>query len=204
MAHPLEFIPGEYRKRIFFALLFLTLILFGIFRILDAPLQTPAAPNGIVSFELAHTPSKAQSIIDVWTGRTIIYTDGEQSNAVTTLPGEPFLYEAVPVVHAAFGLGLDYLFMPMYAFALACGTLLATSKHAGWLKSFGAVAGYGAFVAAVLDAVENYALFQVLLGKVVSPYPEVAFYCASIKFILLIFGLVIAVLGWLMPKSQAR
>jgi hypothetical protein len=201
MKHPLEFVPGTSRKPIFFTLLFLTLILFGVFRVLDAPLRTPAAPNGIVSFELARTPARAQSMIDVWTGRTVIYTDGEHSNAVTTPPGEPFLYKAVPIIHAAFGLGLDYLFMPLYAFALAFGTLLAASRHAGWLKSLGAVAGYGAFAAAVFDAMENYALLQVLLDRIQSPYPEIAFYCASAKFGLLIFGLVYAVVGGLWPRS---
>jgi hypothetical protein len=170
----------------------LTLILFGIFRILDVPLQTPAAPNGIVSFELARTVEQAVGILASW---------NERSNPM----GAYFELMVYPTpLQAAFGLGLDYLFMPMYAFALAFGTLLATGKHNGRLRSLGAVAGYGALAAAVFDAVENYALFQILLGKVFSPYPEVAFYCATIKFMLLIFGLVIAVVGGLLPKSQAR
>ena len=191
VTHPLEFIPDECRKRIFLTFLLLTLMLFGIFRILDVPLRTAAAPNGIVSFELAGTVEKAVGILSSW---------NERSNPM----GAYFELMVYPTpLYAAFGLGLDYLFMPMYAFALAFGTLLATSKHRGWLKSLGAVAGYGAFVAAVFDAAENYALFQILLGKVFSLYPEVAFYCALIKFILLIFGLMIAVFGGLLPKSQA-
>ena len=40
----------------------------------------------------------------------------------------------VPYVFAAFGLGLDYLFMPVYALALAFGTLLAAERHGGWLS----------------------------------------------------------------------
>lgn len=200
MDHPLEFVPGEYRKRLFFTLLALTLILFAIFRVLDQPLQTPASPNGIVAFELARSPARAQSIIDVWTGRTVIYSDGGNQNAVTAQPGELFTYNPIPIIQASFGLGIDYLFMPLYAFTLAFGTLLAAGRHSGWLKSLGAVAGYGAFAAASFDAVENYALLQILLNKVQSPYPEISFYCASIKFGLLVFGLIYALVGWVLPK----
>jgi hypothetical protein len=201
MDHPLEFVPEEYRKRLFFTLLALTLILFAIFRVLDQPLRTPASPNGIVSFELARSPARAQSIIDVWTGRTVIYSDGGNQNAVTAQPGESFTFNPIPIIQASFGLGIDYLFMPLYAFTLAFGALLAAGRHSGWLKSLGAVAGYGAFAAASFDAVENYALLQILLNKIQSPYPEIAFYCASIKFGLLVFGLIYVLAGWLLPKQ---
>lgn len=175
MRHPLEFVPQEARKRLFFTLLVLTLSLFAIFRILDTPLQTDYAPSGIVSFELAGTPQNAAHIVLTW-------------------PAEAML-------NAAFGLGIDYLFMPVYAFALAFGTLLAAGRHAGWLKSLGAVAGYGAFAAALFDAVENYALFQVLLGAFDSSYPMLAAVCATVKFGLLAFGLVVAVAGGVIPRS---
>ena len=156
------------------------------FRNSASSLRTPAAPNGIVSFELAGTPEKAEQIIASW----------------TSMKGFDILEWRVIISNSAFGLGLDYLFMPVYAFTLAFGVLLAAGRHGGWPKSLGVVAGYGAFAAAVFDAVENYALFQILLGKVYSPYPEVAFYCASIKFGLLIFGLVTAIGCGLWPKAK--
>ena len=194
MKHPLENIPSEYRSRLFFTFLFLTLSLFAVFRVLDQPLRTPAAPNGIVSFELAGSPLQAQAITDEWKRSSLLLSAvaGQANPDIVN----------VPYAFAAFGLGIDYLFMPVYAFALAFGTLLAANRHAGWLKSLGAVAGYGAFVAAVFDAVENYALFQILLNRIVSPYPEIAFYCASLKFGLLIFGLLYALIGWLLPKNK--
>jgi hypothetical protein len=175
MRHPLEFVPQEARKRLFFTLLLLTLSLFAIFRVLDTPLQTDYAPSGIVSFELAGSPQNAAHIVLTWS---------EQAQ-----------------LNAAFGLGIDYLFMPVYAFALAFGTLLAAGKHSGWLRSLGAVAGYGAFAAALFDAVENYALFQVLLGAFDSSYPMLAAVCASVKFGLLAFGLLVAVVGGVVPRS---
>jgi len=178
MQHPLEFIPNEYRRRLFFTFLFPTLILFAVFRVLDQPLRTSAAPNGIVSFELAGTAETVEYMLASWS------REGK--------------------FNAAFGLGIDYLFMPLYAFALAFDTLLAAGRHAGWIKSLGAVTGYGAFAAALFDAVENYALFQILLSKIYPPYPEIAAFCATIKFALLLLGLLYSIAGWLLPKSNAR
>lgn len=175
MRHPLDFVPQEARKRFLFALLILTLSLFAIFRVLDTPLQTDYAPNGIVSFELAGTPQNAAHIVLTWSERAIL--------------------------NAAFGLGIDYLFMPVYAFALGFGTLLAAGRHGGWLRSLGAVAGYGAFAAALFDAVENYALFQVILGAFDSSYPMIAAVSAAVKFGLLAFGLLVVIIGGVIPKN---
>ena len=193
MKHPLEFVPDEFRKRLFFTFLFLTVSLFAVFRVLDQPLQTPAAPNGIVSFELAGSPLRAREITDEWKRSSLL---------LSAVAGQtdPDIVN-IPYAFAAFGLGIDYLFMPAYVLALALGALLAAEKHSGWFKSLGAVAGYGALVAAVFDAVENYALFQILLNRIYSPYPEIAYYCASMKFGLLIFGLLYSITGWLLPKK---
>lgn len=176
MRHPLEFVPQESRKPLFITFLFLTLILFAIFRVLDKPLQTDHAPSGIVSFELAGSPQNAAHMVLTWSGEAML--------------------------NASFGLGIDYLFMPIYALALGFGTLLAVTRHGGWLKSVGAVAGYGAFAAPLFDAVENWALFKVLSGAFESPYPEIAFYCALVKFGLLVFGIVVAVVCGIVPKGK--
>lgn len=192
MQHPLERIPDRYRKRLFFTFLLLTLLLFAVFRLLDQPLRTDAAPNGIVSFELAGDPLTARAIIDSWK---------ELSLLLSSVAGQlnPDIAN-VPYVIAAFGLGIDYLFMPLYAFALAFGTLLATQRHTGWIHSLGVLAGYGAFVAALSDAVENYSLLQILLGAYQSGYPAIAAFCAIVKFGLLILGLVVCLLGWTIKK----
>lgn len=193
MQHPLEIIPDEYRKRIFLTLLALTLILFAVFRVLDQPLRTPVAPNGIVSFEFAGNAQTARAITDSWKQMSLLLS------SVAGRPNPDIVN--VPYVFVAFGLGIDYLFMPIYSFALAFGTLFAMRRHAGWFRSLGAVAGYGAFGAALFDGVENYALFQILLNKIYSPYPEIAYYCASLKFVLLIFGVLYILGGWLLTKK---
>ena len=195
MKHPLENIPSTSHKPLFFAFLAGTLILFAVFRVLDTPLRTSAAPAGIVSFELAGTPFQAQAIIDSW---------NEMAYLVSSVPGEP-----VPglvgraYAFAAFGLGIDYLFMPVYATALALGILLAAGRHGGWFWTFGAWLGWGAYLAALFDAVENYALARMLLvNQVWSPYPEIAAFSASVKFFLLSLGLVYALMGWIWPKGK--
>jgi hypothetical protein len=192
MKHPLEFFPVHLRKPFFLAFLFLTLLLFAIFQILDQPLRTDAAPFGIVSFELAGTPLAAREITESW----------KQLSLLLSASGEPNPdIVNVAYVFAAFGLGLDYLFMPVYALALSFATLLAAQKHVGWIHSLLVLAGYGAFAAALFDVVENYALFQVLLGRVDASYPEIAAFCAAIKFSLILFCVLIALIGWIFPTQ---
>lgn len=178
MKHPLEFVPLENRRRLFLTFLTLTLALFAVFRVLDEPLRTSAAPDGIVSFELARTSENAKSMLSSWS--------------------------EAGKLNAAFGLGIDYLFMPLYAFALAFGTLLAAEKHSGWVRSLGAAAGWGAFAASLFDAVENFALFRILLGVYESSHPALAAVCAMIKFGLLFLGVGYALTGWFLPKQGTK
>ncbi len=176
MPHPLTFILHDARKRAFFPLLALTLILFAVFQVLNAPLITAAAPGGIVTFQLAGNVRTTMEIIASWDETARLF--------------------------AAFGLGLDYLFMPCYALTLSLGTLLAAGRHGGWLKTLGALAGWGALAAALFDAVENFALWKILLGARVSPLPELAAVCAQVKFGLLLLGLLYALAAAVWPKSQ--
>jgi hypothetical protein len=168
MRHPLEFLPQNLRKPIFLFFLALTILIFGAFRILDQPLRTSAALNGIVSFELAFTTDAAQSMLNSWDENARLFT--------------------------AFGLGLDYLFMPTYAVALSLGLLLAGYGKSTWIQNVTSWLGRGALLAALFDAVENYALWNVIIGKGESLYPQLAGICASIKFFLLIIGLLGAVI----------
>jgi hypothetical protein len=195
MKHPLNFVSAARRKPLFWAFLTGTLVLFAVFRILDAPLRTPAAPDGIVSFELAGTPFQAQAILESWQQAASLASD---------VAGEPVPALASRVYSfAAFGLGLDYLFMPVYATALALGILLVAGRHKGWFFTLGAWLGWGAYAAALFDALENYALARMLLeNQVWSPFPELAAYSATVKFGLLLLGLVYALAGWVWPRQQ--
>jgi len=174
MKHPLEFLPHILRKPFFFVFLALTIFIFGVFSFLDQPLKTSAAPSGIVSFELAFTGDVSRSILDSWDENARLF--------------------------AAFGLGFDFLFMPVYAVALSLGLLLASRDKPGWYLNLTTMLGWGAFAAALFDAIENYALWNLLIGNPGGSYPQIAGICASIKFMLLISGLLTALAGYFVKK----
>lgn len=142
-----------------------TLILQEILSWVSVPLVNETAPWGLFSWQLAGTPERAQAILTSWDQRTQLL--------------------------AAFGLGLDYLFMLTYAvtFNLACRW---SAQKLGW-DNWGGWIGSLVWVAALLDAIENACLAIGLLGAAVSPYPEIAAFGAAAKFTLLLFAL-----GWIL------
>lgn len=85
----------------------------------------------------------------------------------------------------------DYLFLFIYPAAIATACFIA----ARYLDNRGIVAfKYGLIiiclqlVAAMFDAVENYALLKVLQGPIESPWPQMARWCAIAKFSLIFIG----------------
>ena len=132
----------------------------------------------IVDFELAGSVPKAQAIIDAWSE-----TDR---------------------IRAGFSLGIDYLYMPVYSttIALACVLAALVLKSKAW-RSIGLLLAWGLWAAAIFDAIENVALFTILLGNNVAPYPQIAQICATIKFGLILAGLAYVVVG-VIAKVAAR
>ncbi len=175
MSHPLDFIPTSSRKKIFLSLLALTLVLIGVFGFLDAPLRNPVSPSGIVSFELAGTVEKANTIMESWDSRAQLF--------------------------AAFGLGFDYLFLVVYGLTISLGVLMAASKHGGKFEKVGAYVGWGVLLAALFDALENFFLWRILSGVASSFCPRMAAFSATIKFFLLVLGLGFALVGWLRKRK---
>ncbi len=129
----------------------------------------PAQPT-IVDFELAGSVPKAQAIIDAWNENDRI--------------------------RAGFSLGFDYLYMPVYSttIALACVMAAGVLKRRPW-RTAGLLLAWGLWIAAVSDATENVALFNELLGNNVTPWPQVAQICATIKFGLIVLGLLYVAAG---------
>ncbi|MBN2548996.1 MAG: hypothetical protein JXB15_07560 [Anaerolineales bacterium] len=178
MHHPLENIPLEWRSKVFWLLLALTLALMVVFNLTGASLATPAAPLGIVSYELAGSPLQAQAMLDSWDQKAKLA--------------------------AAFGLGLDYLFMAAYSTTVGLGCIWAGDAllRQRWpLSGLGVWLAWGLWLAAALDAIENLALTVIMLGTVASPWPEIARWCALVKFGLLFVGLVYAFLGLVVNLS---
>jgi hypothetical protein len=178
-------VPAGGMRWLFWPFLVLTLVLMVVLGVIvDAPLKTPAAPRGIVSYELAGSTTAAQGILDSW-----------DKNAQ---------------LHAAFSLGLDYLYMPCYAITIGLACAWAARRMEGkglWLGRAGRVLAIGLGLAALLDAVENFALTTMLFNVVANPWPVVARWCATGKFALVIAGLVYALAGftfWLITRRSIK
>jgi len=155
-----------------------TLFLQGILSWVSIPLVNETAPWGLFSWQFAATPQRAQAILASWDRRAQLL--------------------------AAFGLGLDYLFMLVYAVTLnlACHWSAEKLGRANWGRWLGSLV----WVAALLDAVENACLGIGLIGRAVSPYPEIAAFSAVTKFTLILLALVWSlpgVVAALRPKGRA-
>jgi hypothetical protein len=163
------------------ALLALTIALTIVLQVVNAPLKTPAAPQGIVSYEFAGTTAAAQGILDSW--------------------------DAGARVNAGFSLGLDYLYMPSYALTIGLACTWAARVLGGrrrWQGRLGLVLAFGLGLAALLDAVENYALTTMLFSAAAEPWPAVARRCATGKFALIIVGLVYVLVGFVLWLTTRR
>lgn len=174
--HPFQWLSPTNQKRALWLLLPLTwLVMFALQRI-GEPLRTPAAQNGIVSFELAGTLANAQAMMQSWQ------------------PGQLF--------DAGLSLGLDYLFMPLYAGSIALCCILLAQGTGRLFQRSGFLLAWGQLVAGGLDAVENYALIQLLLGEQAEFWPALAKYCAIPKFAIVALGLLFVLLVGLWRLGQ--
>lgn len=172
MRHPFQSIPAGKRGQVIMPFLVATLLVVAALILMDAPLRTTAAPMGIVSFELAGTTTAAEEITASWDGSAR--------------------------VRAGFELGLDYLFMPLYSTAIGMACVWAAGmwgERAKALGQMGVVLAWGQSAAALMDGIENAALLAMLLGPPASPWPELAAWCATIKFGVVLPGLAYTAAG---------
>jgi hypothetical protein len=171
------------QKVAFWPLLVIALLMMAVQGSLGSPLITRAAPSGIVSFELAGSLAGAQAMLESWgpAGR----------------------------VYAGLSLGTDYVFLLAYSIAISLGCVLATrnfSRRWSLLSALGIVLAWAVLGAALLDAVENLALIQVLLGTQQAIWPALARICAVPKFLIVGLGLLYVLLGaiiWLAAQAIA-
>jgi hypothetical protein len=169
------------RRQVFPPALALTLIVLVVLTWVGRPLTTPAAPKGIISYEFAGSVLKAKDILISW---------GEAGR-----------------VHAAFSLGLDFLFILAYmtSIGLACTWTGEVFRRRGWLVgSLGALIAWGVCLAGVLDVIENVGLTTMLFGTVSSPWPQLAAACAAGKFLLIAIAMLYAAIGGLVWAFNRR
>lgn len=169
LGHPLALIPTAYRPRLFIFFLVLTLAVMVALNVLGTPLQTAAAPAGIVSYEFSRDTAGANTILNSW--------------------------DNLAKQYAALNLGLDYLFMPAYSTAIALACIWVGRAIGGRAYKAAIWLAWGQWLAALLDATENVALLNMLFDTTEAPWPQLAYWCATFKFALVILGLLFVLIG---------
>lgn len=167
------------------ALAFVTLLTLAVWLTLsvaNAPLRTPAAPLGIISLELAGSAERVEAILASWGPR--------QREA------------------AAFGLGLDFLFLLLYPTALSLAAGLAAERlraRSPRASQWGKAVALSLPLAAVLDAVENAGLWRMMQLGPGGAWPVVVGGAAALKFALVAIGLayILGALVWARAGRRA-
>jgi hypothetical protein len=140
--------------------------------LLDGPLRDSG--DGTVDFELAGSTERAGQIVDNWRAHDLL-------------------------ANAAFIDGIDFLFAPLYAAAIAGGCLAAAgawrSQGHRRLAALGIGLAWAASAAAAFDWIEDVALAVSLLDVPTSPWPAIALGAAIPKFACAWAGLLYALSG---------
>ena len=172
LRHPFEWLTPSGQIRAFIFFFILSLLAMASLQVTGAHLISEVSPSGILSFEFAGELSAAQNMVNSWgpTGR----------------------------VYAGLNLGLDYLFLLVYACAIGLGCVLVArrfSPKTTFLANLGILIAWAQLGAAMLDGAENYALIRVLFGNELALWPVVARWCAIPKFSIVGAGLIYVIIG---------
>jgi hypothetical protein len=161
MRHPFQSWPRHHRR--------LALVIVSVAALLPILLVTVVKPlhedepegRSIVDFELAGSPEEADHILDVWRAEDVI----DNAKAIQ-------LFDLVyPLIYSA-------------ALAGLCVAASGAWGRAGRprLAVLGIAMAWVAFAAAAFDYVENFGLAISLWDAPASPWPELAFGAAVLKF----------------------
>ncbi|WP_341531924.1 hypothetical protein WKK05_38670 (plasmid) [Nostoc sp. UHCC 0302] len=170
MRHPFQGFPTGTSSVLLAVLAGATLFLMWKLNKIDKLLNIPnVVPNGIISLEFAGSSAKAKAIVDAWCKGNVL----DQAQKLQSL---------------------DFLYIGAYSTTLSLSCIWVTKSLTNfdgeWIGA-GVVLGWGQWVAALLDVIENLTLFPFLYGEVKdsSPLARVAAVCAVFKFSLIFTGL---------------
>lgn len=160
MSHPFEQWPRTARTQALLALITAAITMFVVLALLDSPLRA-TDEGGTVSLEVAGSSHRANEIKESWRAEGLLD-------------------------NGAFIDGLDFLYAPLYAGALAgaCVAAAGTFRRLGSRRLAGAgiAIAWLASAVAAFDWAENVALAVVLLDEPTSPWPAIALAAAVPKF----------------------
>lgn len=174
--HPWRALQDATRRRLLTRTGALFVILTIAMTRMGAPLKNPAAPWGIVSFELAWTGERATRVLESWSPQ--LRSVAEQS------------------------LKLDFTYILAYAVAFSLGCALV-ADHAGvrraGLQRLAALASWGVLAAGACDVIENLALMSELgqsaSAEALGGAAVAAGLVATVKFLLLSVCVIVLLTG---------
>ena len=161
--HPFQIIAHAGNAASLVILMILTATIMFISALIAEPLKTDTAPKGIISLELARDAEEVNQILNSW---------------------------AENRKYAIFSVGFDYLFIVFYSITIALACVYASSvfvKQSSLWANIGIALAWGAFLAGLLDVVENFALYKMLFGSSKEIWPKISRPCAQIKFLFALF-----------------
>lgn len=168
MTHPFEHIPSARRGVVLLALGAATVALLGVLGSFYGPLQNAAAPQGMVSLELAWTPERVSQMLASWSEETRM--------------------------GLAFSLGLNFLCLFALTNTLALGCVWAAERvRSGLPAGAGALLAWGQWLAGAVWAVENSLLAAAIFGHASGASMAAASALSVVKFALTGAGLLFAV-----------
>jgi len=167
------------QKYYYYLIILVTLLVMFTIAGVDTYLKNEVATQGILSFELAQTPERSQQIIQSWDEKAKVY--------------------------AAFSLGIDYLFLVFYTLFFIISTYKISKNNIQIVQKTAFAVSLLFLLAGIFDALENYYLFQILVGNAQNDLPEKAALFAHLKFAFLGVGVVyllLALLSLLLSKNR--
>ncbi len=179
MSYPLASLSTVGFRRIFIPMLLLTFGMMLVMNFVAVPLETDAAPYGIISYELAGSASRSAKIVASW--------------------------DDTARLRASFSLGLDYLFLVIYSttIGLACVWAASILRSNGWrMAVIGSPLAWGLWLAAALDALENAGLTIILFGGDALCWAPIARWAALAKFAIILVGITYAFLGLIVSLAN--
>lgn len=172
MTHPFAFLESWPLRWLLLAALLgaAALIMFSRLGPLDQLLRAKV-PDGIFALEFAWSGERARTILAAWQG-----------------------LEAVVRVQTHW----DYAFLLCYPAGLSLACAMLTDAPANPVAMIGAFVAWATLTAAPLDAVENWAMLQMVASGASQPLARLATWCAGLKFTMLL-----AAVGYLLTAGAA-
>jgi len=152
----LFYFQGMNKKLIIIAISCFCLIV--LLRIQGAGLITPKTPSGILDLEFANSPAKLNDALAAWSS---------------------FIVKQ--------NIWIDFLFIPTYVLLLSFLSSIFSNRWSYvFFSKVGAILARAAFVAGFLDIAENLLMLQSIAGNYTPSSLWLTYYCASIKFSIVI------------------